>query len=84
MNEMTYQESISLTYIRVFAMFSIILCHLFQTYHLVGWSDIFNMGVQVFFVMSGFLYGYKQIDNWREWYIKRLKGFISPILFFLY
>ena len=29
MNEMTYQESISLTYIRVFAMFSIILCHLF-------------------------------------------------------
>ncbi len=84
MNDITRQESISLTYIRVLAMFSIILCHLFQTYHLVGWSDIFNMGVQVFFVMSGFLYGHKQIDNWKEWYIKRAKRIYIPYLIFSY
>lgn len=83
MNIISDQESKSLTWIRVFAMFSIILCHLFQTYHKVGWSDVFNMGVQVFLVMSGFLYGHKQIDDWKKWAQKRINKIYLPYLVFL-
>ena len=64
-------------------MFSIILCHLFQTYHMIGWSDVFNMGVQVFLVMSGFLYGHKQIDDWKKWVQKRVNKIYLPYLVFL-
>ena len=42
--------------IRVFAMVLIVLCHIAQCYDLqVAW--LLNVGVQIFFFMSGFLYG---------------------------
>lgn len=39
---MSENESKSLTWIRTFAMLSIMVCHLFQAYHNV-WADVFNM-----------------------------------------
>ncbi len=79
---MTETESKSLVWIRSLAMLSIVVCHLFQAYHNV-WADVFNIGVQVFLVMSGYLYGYKVIDNWKDWGKKRIKKVYIPYLVFL-
>lgn len=75
-------ESKSLSWIRVVAMLSIVICHLFQAYQ-GRWSDVFNMGVQVFFVLSGFLYGHKLITNWRDWAKSRIRRVYQPYLLFL-
>lgn len=49
-------ESIALSLIRVFAMLLIVSCHIAQCYELqIAW--LLNVGVQIFFFMSGFLYG---------------------------
>lgn len=52
----------SISLIRLLAMICIIICHMFQ-YHnnvLSGW---FNIGVQLFLCISGFLYGKRQLPN---------------------
>ena len=61
----------SISAIRMFAMASIITCHVLQRYDnpLSLW---FNIGVQIFFVISGFLYGNRNIENpvgfiYRNW-----------------
>lgn len=36
------------------------------------------MGVQVFFVLSGYLYGHKVIDNWLKWFWNRAKKLYIP------
>lgn len=75
-------ESKSLSWIRVAAMLSIVICHLFQAYQ-GRWSDVFNMGVQVFFVLSGFLYGHKLLSDWRAWAKNRIRRVYQPYLLFL-
>ena len=79
---MTESESKSLVWIRTFAMLSIVVCHIFQAYH-NKWADVFNMGVQVFLVMSGYLYGYKYITEWHDWVKKRVKKIYLPYIIFL-
>lgn len=56
------QRQASISMVRFIAMILIVVCHMFQYYdhELCHW---FNVGVQVFFVISGFLYGTKEIDN---------------------
>lgn len=55
-NRITQSESLALSMIRVFAMALIVSCHIAQCYDLqIAW--ILNVGVQIFFFMSGFLYG---------------------------
>lgn len=79
---LTDNESKSLTWIRVLAMMSIVVCHIFQAYHNL-WADVFNAGVQVFLVMSGYLYGYKQITDWHVWAGKRIMKVYVPYIVFL-
>ena len=79
---MTENESISFKWIRTFAMLSIVLCHLFEGYHDVGFH-IFNVGVQVFLVMSGYLYGCKNIIDWHDWAKKRIKKIYFPYVVYL-
>ena len=57
---MTLTPSISAA--RMIAMLFIIACHILQRFSspLALW---FNVGVQIFFVMSGYLYGSRTIDN---------------------
>ena len=56
----------SISQIRLIAMIMIITCHIFQQMNneLAWW---FNVGVQIFFTMSGFLYGRKIIGNPWKW-----------------
>jgi peptidoglycan/LPS O-acetylase OafA/YrhL len=53
---------IAISVIRFIAMNMIVICHIQQYYgHWMAWW--FNTGVQIFFCMSGFLYGNKNIEN---------------------
>lgn len=58
-------------------MLMIISCHIMQYYDLeLAWW--FNVGVQIFLCISGFLYGQKSIDNVTDFYNKRLKKILIP------
>lgn len=74
---MTQQESDSLNLIRWLSTIAIVTCHILQGFdHLYAW--IFNLGVQVFFFLSGFLYGNKRIINAKTFYRKRFVKLYLP------
>jgi hypothetical protein len=56
------ERSASIAYVRLFAMLCILTCHIFQTLgnELAWW---FNIGVQIFLFISGFLYGQKVYNS---------------------
>lgn len=76
------EESIVLSYIRISAVAMIVLCHFFQAYD-NRWAYIFNVGVQIFLILSGFLYGHKNISNWKDWSKKRAMKLYLPVFVFL-
>ena len=64
--------------VRVFAMTLIISCHIAQCYNLQI-AYILNVGVQIFFFMSGFLYGkQEQMPSVKEFYLKRFVRVYIP------
>lgn len=79
----SYSTRISIVYLRIFAMLSIVICHIFQSIGIYELSSVFNVGVQVFFLMSGYLYGHKYIYNWKNWWAKRFAKVYFPHLVFI-
>lgn len=79
----TKTESVALSMIRVFAMTLIVACHIAQYYELqIAW--ILNVGVQVFFFMSGFLFGRLDLPaSPMEFYKKRFAKVYIPYLIWL-
>lgn len=73
----------ALSMIRVFAMALIVACHIAQYYELqIAW--ILNVGVQVFFIMSGFLFGRLDLPaSPMEFYKKRVAKVYIPYLIWL-
>ena len=72
--------------IRIIAMFSIILCHLMQEMSsslLIKSAQFFNVGVYIFLFISGLLYGRKNIDNYKQWIVKRFKTIMIPVYAFI-
>lgn len=69
----------NLSCIRLIAMLMIISCHILQGLHLEA-AFWLNLGVQVFFVLSGYLYSKKKISNAKEFYVKQYKKIIIPYL----
>lgn len=63
--------------IRFISTIMIVICHILQHYNnpFAWW---FNVGVQVFFFMSGFLYGQKDIGNVWAWYRKQFTKILKP------
>jgi peptidoglycan/LPS O-acetylase OafA/YrhL len=78
----TESESIAIKYIRVGAMLSIVICHVLQVYA-NRWAFVFNIGVQVFLALSGYLYGKKIVANWKQWTVGRVKRVYAPMFVFL-
>lgn len=63
--------------IRLIALAMIVACHIFQGENIVlAWW--FNVGVQIFLFMSGFIYGTKVIDNPGEYVKKRSQRILVP------
>lgn len=78
--------SFSISCIRVVATLLIVLCHVVQEYNnpvLAMTGQIFNVGVIIFFFMSGFLYGDKKIINVGKWISNRFVRLMLPIYIFL-
>lgn len=80
---LTERERVALTYIRVLAMVSIVVCHLFQGFGLYHYSSVFNVGVQVFLILSGFLYGSKIVSDWKGFLLGRIKKLYLPTIIVL-
>lgn len=68
--------------IRLLAMLSIIACHFCQ-YYKSEWAWWLNVGVQVFFIISGYLYGSRSIDASVPWLKKRFVKILTPYYIFL-
>lgn len=76
----TNQQSIAISVIRVLAMLLIIACHIAQAYEYQT-AFLLNVGVQIFFLTSGFLYGKIEIARPIEFYRKRLTRIYIPYAF---
>lgn len=82
-------EKISLQILRVFATILILTCHLVQESsnpYITMTAQFFNVGVSVFVIISGYIYGKKKIlDNYtyKEWIIKRAKRILVPFYIFI-
>lgn len=90
MNENEEKKSINYaTFIRVIGTVMILFCHFTQKNQnrIVQMSaQFFNIGVSLFFILSGFLLGTKSkaIENFKGWYMKRIKRiYISYEIFLL-
>lgn len=68
--------------IRLISMIFIVLCHFFQYYdnELAWW---FNVGVYIFFAVSGFLYGSRNIMDPISFIKKNFKKILVPYYIFL-
>lgn len=79
---LTQQDSIGVSYLRVFVMLSIVTCHFMQAFD-NKWAWVFNIGVQVFLLLSGYLYGHKTVSNWKQWLYKRAERIYVPFIIFI-
>lgn len=72
-----------IVWLRAIAMISIIIAHYLQytTNHFLG--QLFNIGVPLFFIISAYLYGQKEIVDFKEWGIRRIKTIFAPFLLFI-
>lgn len=75
-------KELSISVIRLLAMLSIIACHFCQYYN-NEWAWWLNVGVQVFFIISGYLYGNKSVSSPGSWLKKRFVKILTPYYIFL-
>ncbi len=79
---MKRQKNYSISLLRLIAMLFIVLCHFFQYYNVeLAWW--FNVGVQMFFCISGFLYANKKIDSAIDFIAGNLQKILIPYFCFL-
>lgn len=76
--------NLQIVFIRVVSMICIVLCHIVCYYTFIPGhavlGQVFNVGVYVFLLISGYLYGGKTISNFRKWIIVRWRKIVMPML----
>lgn len=83
--EISTEESRIITVTRTVAMLSIVMCHLVSWFPSISFiGQFFNVGVPVFFIISGYLYGQKDIKRIIPWYKKQFVKIILPIYIYIY
>lgn len=72
----------NLSFVRLIATLMIFSCHILQglNLELAFWV---NIGVQIFFVLSGYLYSKKKIKSTKEFYKKQYKKIMTPYIILL-
>ena len=73
------QTSYCIAYLRFFACMMIVSCHYLQSFN-NDWAYVLNTGVQIFLLISGYLYGYAGIRSVRKFYSTRMKKIYIPYL----
>ena len=61
-------------------MLFVIICHLGSYFGLAFVGQLFNVGVPIFYLISGYLYGNAEIKDIRTWLCKRLIRLYIPLL----
>lgn len=78
---------IFISYLRVFAMILILACHIVQEHNNIYinmTAQFLNVGVSIFIIISGYLYGKRDIkERYFRWIIKRAKRILIPMYFFM-
>lgn len=71
-----------ISYLRVFAVLCILECHLCNEApigRIQSLGQLFNIGVQIFLVISAFCFGRQgAINDIKKWYFKRIKRIVFP------
>jgi peptidoglycan/LPS O-acetylase OafA/YrhL len=83
---MANKKNISIQFIRVIAMFMIIFDHILKNVSFPMQSlivQVANSGVFIFILISGFLYGNKDVSDWKTWFFKRLIRICIPLWIFM-
>lgn len=77
------KKDYSISFVRLVSMFLIITCHVFQFYgnELAWW---FNVGVQIFLFISGYLYSKKEVPDAKEFYKKQLTKILLPYYIYIF
>lgn len=76
------KKSVEVSYARFIAMIMIVLCHYFQFFNIeLAWW--LNVGVQVFLIISGFLYGQREIKDPIAFCHRRCKKVLIPIYIYI-
>lgn len=71
-----------ISFIRLLSMFMIITCHLFQ-YYGSAFFYLFNVGVPLFLIISGYLYGAKRIDSAGGFILRQFRKILVPYWAFI-
>lgn len=79
--QISKEKSTAISLVRIIATISIVLCHYLQAYH-DKWAWVLNVGVQVFLVLSGYLYGHKEVTHWGKWFFNRFLKLYVPLYVF--
>ena len=83
----THKEQLHFaTWLRAFAAFLVLLCHFCnanQSGLIQMFGQVFNIGVPIFFLLSGFLFGYNGVKPpYLPWLFKRAKRIYLPLWLF--
>lgn len=77
----------AISFIRICGALMIFLCHVFgESGSSIGGAlcQVFNVGVVIFFMLTGYLYSTKKpIDSVPKWYWRRMKRILCPLYVFL-
>lgn len=76
----------SITWLRAFAVICILLCHLVVQHsnaYVTMLGQFFNVGTQIFILISGFLFGMREFNSVKKWYGKRIKRIFVPYWIFI-
>lgn len=79
MRAISTSQSNAISIIRIIAMILIVSCHITQGYG-QPIAFILNVGVQLFFLISGFLYGKVEIPSALDFYKKRIVKIYIPFI----
>ena len=80
------EKNTGIQILRILSMFMIILCHILdetKISFLMMIAQFLNVGVFVFLLISGFLYGNKEIGNFFIWIKRRFFKVIVPMYVFI-
>jgi len=77
----------AVSFTRVVSMIFIVLCHIIPYYDFIpgstSLSGIFNVGIDSFLIISGYLYGDKKIEKFSKWYLDRFMKICLPSSIFV-
>lgn len=77
------KRDLSISFIRVTAMMFIVACHVASFFNQVAVASFFDVGVPMFFLISGYLYGDRCIVDTTSFLFKRYIRLIIPAIIWL-